>query len=396
MFSVLHIRVMIALTAATLFTPLERIEQPLLLVEDGVIREVGSRAARAIPKGCRVIDFGDGIFAPGLIDIHIHGAAGRDVMQGDPDSLATIERFLAKHAVTSYLPTTITAPVDSTLAALESLANAIEAAGKRQDGDELRACPRGIHIEGPFLSHARRGVHPTENLLPPTLKMFERFWEAARGHIRVMTIAPELPGAPEVIADAARRGVCVSLGHSDADLQATRAGIAAGARHATHTFNAMRPLRHRDPGILGAVLTDSNLSADIIADGLHVDPAIVQLFLQAKGRDRAVFITDSTAATGMPDGIYKIGTLEMEVKRGVCLARGTLAGSTLTLDQAVRNVMQFAHCDLEQVLRPATLNPARVAGLAGKGILEVGVEADLVVLSPEGEVRNTIIRGAGV
>jgi N-acetylglucosamine-6-phosphate deacetylase len=317
-------------------------------------------------------------------------------MQGDPDSLAAIERFLAKHAVTSYLPTTITAPVDSTLAALESLANAIEAAGKRQDGDELRACPRGIHVEGPFLSHARRGVHPTENLLPPTLKMFERFWEAARGHIRVMTIAPELPGAPEVIADAARRGVCVSLGHSDADLQATRAGIAAGARHATHTFNAMRPLRHRDPGILGAVLTDSNLSADIIADGLHVDPAIVQLFLQAKGRDRAVFITDSTAATGMPDGIYKIGTLEMEVKRGVCLARGTLAGSTLTLDQAVRNVMQFAHCDLEQVLRPATLNPARVAGLAGKGILEVGVEADLVVLSPEGEVRNTIIRGAGV
>jgi len=226
--------------------------------------------------------------------------------------------------------------------------------------------------------------------------MFERLWEASRGHIRVMTIAPELPGAPEVIAEAARRGVCVSVGHSDADLQATRAGIAAGARHATHTFNAMRPLRHRDPGILGAVLTDSNLSADIIADGLHVDPAIVQLFLRAKGRDRAVFITDSTAATGMPDGIYKIGTLEMEVKRGVCLARGKLAGSTLTLDRAVRNVMQFTHCDLEEVLRPATLNPAQVAGLAGKGILEVGVEADVVVLSPEGEVRNTIIRGAGI
>ena len=387
---------MIALTAATLFTPLERIEQPWLLLEDGVIREVGSRTASEIPKGCRVVDFGDGIFAPGLVDIHIHGAAGRDVMKGDPDSLSTIERFLAKHAVTSYLPTTITAPVDSTLGALESLANAIEAAGNHQEDGELRARPRGIHIEGPFLSHARRGVHPPENLLPPTVKMFERFWEAARGHIRVMTIAPELPGAPEVIADAARRGVCVSLGHSDADLRSARAGIAAGARHATHTFNAMRPLRHRDPGILGAVLTDSNLSADIIADGLHVDPAIVQLFLQAKGQDRAVFITDSTAATGMPDGIYKIGTLEMEVKRGVCLARGTLAGSTLTLDQAVRNVMQFVHCDLEQVLRPATLNPARVAGLAGKGILEVGVEADLVVLSPEGEVRNTIIGGAGI
>src|SRR5438034_7491991 len=151
---------MIALTAAMLFTPLECIEQPVLLLEDGVIREVGSRAASEIPS-CRVIDFGDGILAPGLIDIHIHGAAGRDVMKGDSESLATIERFLAKHAVTSYLPTTITAPVDSTLAALESLANAIEAAGKRQDGgDELRARPRGIHIEGPFLSHTRRGVHP--------------------------------------------------------------------------------------------------------------------------------------------------------------------------------------------------------------------------------------------
>ena len=137
---------MIALTAATLFTPVERIERPLLLLEDGVIREVSSQTASEIPKGCRVIDFGDGILAPGLIDIHIHGAAGRDVMQGDSDSLATIERFLAKHAVTSYLPTTITASVDSTVAALEFLANAIEAAGKRQDDGELRARPRGIHI----------------------------------------------------------------------------------------------------------------------------------------------------------------------------------------------------------------------------------------------------------
>src|SRR5438105_4659433 len=163
---------MIALTAATLFTPLERIDQLLLLIDDGVIREVGSRAAHEIPKDCRVIDFGDGIFAPGLIDIHIHGAAGRDVMNGDPDSLAAIERFLASHAVTSYLPTTITAPVDSTLAALESLANAIEASGERDDGAGQRARPRGIHIEGPFLSHARRGVHSLGNRLQSKVWLF--------------------------------------------------------------------------------------------------------------------------------------------------------------------------------------------------------------------------------
>src|SRR6266699_4186682 len=386
---------MIALTAATLLTPMERIDQPLLLIEDGVIRRLGTRANSEIPANCRIVDLQDAILAPGLIDIHIHGGAGRDIMEANAEALPALERLLVCHGVSSYFPTTVTAPLEATFAALERLAAAVESA-QEDPVDELRAVPLGIHLEGPFISHTRRGVHPAQDLLPPTVQTFGRFWQVARGHIRIMTIAPELPGAPEVITEAARRGVCVSLGHSDADFQASRAGIAAGARHATHTFNAMRPLRHRDPGILGAVLTDSNLSADIIADGFHVDPAIVQLFLRAKGPDQAVFITDSTAATGMPDGIYRIGTLEMEVKHGVCRVRGTLAGSTLTLDQAVRNVMQFAHCDLEQVLRPATLNPARVAGLAGKGILEVGVEADLVVLSPQGEVRNTIICGAGI
>ena len=190
--------------------------------------------------------------------------------------------------------------------------------------------------------------------MTPSVAAFDRFWQAARGHIRVLTIAPELPGALEVIAQAAARGVCVSLGHSDADLNAARAGFAAGARHATHTFNAMRPLDHRDPGILGEVLTDARLSADIIADGIHLDPVIVQLFLKAKGPDAAVLITDATAATGMPDGRYRLGSLEVEVKDGRCMAGGKLAGSVLTMDRAVRNVMQFAQWDLQQAVRLAT------------------------------------------
>ena len=256
-----------------------------------------------------------------------------------------------------------------------------------------RAQPLGIHLEGPFLSHVRRGVHPPANLLSPTLPTFDRFWQAARGHIRVMTIAPELEGAREVIAEAARRGVCVSLGHSDGDMNSTRAAVAAGARHATHTFNAMRPLDHRDPGIIGEVLTDSRLSADIIADGIHLDPAIVELFLKAKGADGAVLITDAISATGMPEGRYRLGTFEVEVKDGRCLVDGKLAGSVLTMDRAVRNVMQFAHWDLQQALRLATLNPARVAGLANRGKLEAGAQADFVVLSPSGEVRSTIVRG---
>jgi len=222
---------------------------------------------------------------------------------------------------------------------------------------------------------------------------FDRFWEAARGHIRIMTIAPELEGAQEVIAEAARRGVCVSLGHSNADLNSARAAVAAGARHSTHTFNAMRPLDHRDPGIIGEVLTDERLSADIIADGIHLDPAIVELFLKAKGPGRAVLITDAISATGMPDGRYRLGTFEVEVKNGCCLLNGKLAGSVLTMDRAVRNVMQFAHWDLQHALRLATLNPARVAGFSDRGKLEAGAVADFVVLNPSGEVRSTIILG---
>jgi N-acetylglucosamine-6-phosphate deacetylase len=385
---------MIALTAKTLYTPLERVDNPLLLLDGQHIAEVTSRAARAVPEGTRVIDFGEAVIAPGFLDIHIHGGAGRDVMEANPESLSAVERLIAKHGVTGYFPTTVTAPVDQILSALERLARAIEDGEKQNPGpDDARATPLGVHLEGPFMSHARPGVHPPEDLLLPTLPLFERFWQAARGHIRIITMAPELEGAAEVIAEASRRGVCVSLGHSDADLETTRAGIAAGARHATHVFNAMRPLRHRDPGIIGEVLTNSQLTVDLIVDGIHLDPSIVQLVLAAKGKENSVLITDAISATGMPDGIYPLGSLEVEVKDGKALYNGHLAGSTLTLDAAVRNVMGFAHWDLQAALRTATLNPARVAGLANSGRLQAGASADIVIVSQCGEVKNTIIRG---
>ena len=379
---------MIALTAARLYTPLDCIEQPLLLVEDRQIFEVSSRIARAIPATAELLAFDDAILAPGFVDIHIHGGGGHDVMNDDSSGLAAMEQLIASHGVTSYLPTTVTAPVDQTLSALDRLATAIESGGKTN-----RAQPVGIHLEGPFISHARRGVHPPTNLLPPTVEMFDRFWQVARGHIRVMTIAPELEGADEVIREAAKRRVCVSLGHSDADLARARAGIAAGARHCTHGFNAMRPLDHREPGIVGAMLTDSRLTADIIADGIHLDPSIVKLFLNAKGSDGAVLITDATAATGMPDGRYRLGSFEVEVKDGRCMTDGKLAGSVLTLDRAVRNVMQFADWGLQDATRLASLNPASVVGLADRGKIEAGCAADLVVLTPQGEVVATMIRG---
>ena len=252
---------------------------------------------------------------------------------------------------------------------MERLATAIEAA---QKDSTPRAQALGIHLEGPFLSHVRRGVHPPESLLDPDVRTFEKLWQASRGHIRLMTMAPELPGATKLIAAATRCGVCVSLGHSDATLEQTRAGISAGARHATHTFNAMRPLDHRNPGILGEVLTNPAFTADLIADGVHVHPSAVRLFLEAKGPDRAVLITDATSATGMPDGRYRLGSFEVDVHNGKCLHDGKLAGSVLTLDRAIQNVMSFAGLELKAAVRLATLNPAKVANAESKGTIAVG------------------------
>ncbi len=377
-----------------------------MLVEQGRVLEISARSGRQAPAGISVSDFGDGVIAPGYVDLHIHGSAGYDVMDDTAEALPAIEQLLARHGVTSYFPTTVTAPMDATLRALERLADAIENREQndnKKDDVKGRPLPLGIHLEGPFISHARRGVHPAENLLAPKLNTFEQLWQAARGRIRMMTIAPELDGAPEVIAEAARRGVCVSLGHSDADFEAAGRGIAAGARHATHTFNAMRPLGHRtedhrtedhrSPGILGAVLTDRRVSADIIADGVHLDPAIVKLFAQAKGPERTVLITDATSATGMPDGRYRLGSFEVDVRDGKCMADGKLAGSVLTMDLAVRNLARFAEWDLPQAIAAASRNPARAARIANKGVLTVGADADFVVLSREGEVLRTFVGG---
>jgi N-acetylglucosamine-6-phosphate deacetylase len=383
---------MLAFTANLLMTPALTVERGLLLVDEGKIVEVVSGEPRALPSGVTAIDLGDSLIAPGYVDLHIHGGAGFDVMDDIADGLPAVERGLARHGVTSYYPTTVTAPLDTTLRALERLADAIETSPQVGRTD-CRARPLGIHLEGPFISHQRRGVHPAADLLPPRIDTFDRFWQAARGHIRMMTIAPELEGAPEVIAEAARRGVCVSLGHSDADSETAARGIAAGARHATHTFNAMRPLDHRSPGILGAVLTDDRLSADIIADGVHLDPAIVKLVAEAKGPEQTVLITDAIAATGMPDGRYRLGTIDVDVKDGKCMAGGKLAGSVLSMDKAVRNLARFAGWSLPQAVAAASRNPARVAGLKQKGCLVAGADADFVILSSAGDVLRTFVGG---
>jgi N-acetylglucosamine-6-phosphate deacetylase len=379
------------ITAASLITPLERVDSPVVVIEDGRVTAAGSRRQIEIPTGAQHLDFPGMVIAPGFIDLHVHGNAGHDVMEPNNAGLERMQRGMARHGVTSYLATTVTAPEDRLLRAMENLGKAVRAG---ENAGKSGSRPLGIHIEGPFISPAKCGVHPPGNLVPPSLGLFERWWQASGGAIRMMTIAPELPGADILIQHAKQLGVRSSLGHSNATYAEAMQGISAGADHATHTFNAMRPLDHREPGILGAVLTDDRLTADLIADGIHVDPSIVKLFLTAKGEERAILITDAISATGMGDGRYKLGNLEVEVKGDRCEYNGRLAGSVLTLDRAVRNIMSFAGWKLQQSVRLATLNPARLLGISDrKGVVKHGSDADLVILTPEGKIVQTFIAG---
>jgi N-acetylglucosamine-6-phosphate deacetylase len=296
---------------------------------------------------------------------------------------------MAKHGVTSYLATTVTAPVPATLESLKRLG---DWTGTKQN-PEGRSVPLGVHLEGPFISHAKRGVHPPSHIQPPSIELFQQMFDAAGGAVRLMTVAPEGVGAAEMIAHAVSKGVQVSVGHSDATLEQTGGAIDAGARHATHVFNAMRALDHREPGILGAVLTDDRVSAEIIVDGVHVHPDIVKLLVQAKTAERVVLVTDAISATGMGDGTFQLGGFQVQVKGNRAEYEGRLAGSVLTLDAAVRNMAQFAEIPIEVALRMAGLNPARLLGLSDRGDIKAGMVADLNVLDRNGKILKTFHAG---
>jgi N-acetylglucosamine-6-phosphate deacetylase len=237
-------------------------------------------------------------------------------------------------------------------------------------------------------------VQPAEHLLAPDLAVFDRLFEAAEGQVRLMTLAPELPGAVELAAHATARGVRVSIGHSNATAAETRAVIAAGAVSATHTFNAMRPMDHREPGILGAVLTTDSLFAELISDGIHTAPEMVKLWWRTKGPERAILVTDAMSATGMPEGAYQLGSFSVQVAGGRAMANGVLAGSMLTLDNALKNFVLFTGAPLEQALRLVTANPAAMTGLGDRaGPLTVGQPANLVAVDETGKLMASLVGG---
>jgi N-acetylglucosamine-6-phosphate deacetylase len=378
------------ITAAKLWDGTTLLDNPVLTIEDGHIASIATHAHGA-SKGDH--DFPAATLAPAFFDVHIHGAAGHDVMEATPEALGTIGRFLASRGTGNFLATTVTAPLDITLRALDGLAKLIDHPDSILSGGPTTK-PIGIHLEGPFLSHAKCGVQPKEHLLAPDIATFDRLYEAAGGHARLMTLAPELPGAIELAAHATKRGVRVSVGHSDAKTAETRAAIAAGAVSATHTFNAMRALDHREPGILGVVLTTDSLFAELVCDGIHTSPEIVKLWWRAKGPDRAILITDAMSAAGMPDGEYHLGGFAVQVANGRAMARGVLAGSVLTLDRALENFTQFTGAPLEQALRLLTVNPAAMTGFSDQaGSLKAGQTANLVAVDTHGKLVASFIKG---
>jgi N-acetylglucosamine-6-phosphate deacetylase len=365
-----------------------------ILIRDGEIEMVGPRSGMELPSGASEVQATDSTAIPGFVDVHIHGAGGHDVMEANETALSTITGRLAAFGTTSLLATTITASADDTCRSVEGIAKYIS--GQYQTSD-TRAEILGIHFEGPFLSKERRGVHPAEWLQLPSAELLQRFLQAAAGNARILTIAPELLGATPCIDAARSLGMVVSIGHTDATYEQARAAVAHGAHHATHVYNAMRPFTHRDPGVIGAVLTTPEVTAELIADGIHVDEIAMKVLLQAKGAQGVVLISDGTSATGMPDGEYVLGGLKVTVNGGVCRnAEGRLAGSTLTLDRALRNIVGLG-IPLADAVRMLTLNPATLLGIEfKKGALRTGADADIVLLNDGLQIERVWARGTVV
>ena len=383
--------------ASRILTPEEELTDSIIVVEDGRISGIGHRDEVRVPAGAVDYIASGMTVVPGFVDVHIHGAGGHDVMEGAPRALDRITSTVATHGTTSMVATTVTAPIEDTRHSLQAIAGYIRKHEAQQESGRAEAEILGIHLEGPFISRTKRGVHPPESLAEPSVEALKKLLDAADGLVKIVTIAPELPGAIELIEAIVAEKIVAALGHTDANYDQARAAIHAGARHAVHVYNAMRPFEHRDPGILGAILTDPEVTAEVIADGVHVAGPAIQVLIGCKGADSVLLVSDGIAATGMPDGNYRLGNFDVTVRNGVCRnSEGKLAGSTLTLDRALRNLVAIG-VPLQDAVRMATILPARRLGLAGKkGIITVGADADLVALTPDLRVAGVMTRGAGL
>ncbi len=353
-----------------------------LTVADGLIVSIDP------PRTHDVLDASAATVVPGLIDVHTHGAAGVQVIDGRAEDLDRLARFYAAHGVTAFLAT-VSGSRDHLLAGISAVRTYLEASPTRG------ARCLGLHLEGPFISPQAQGAFRPESVLAADTGLFEELLGAAAGHLRLITIAPELPGADQVIELALRHGVACSVGHSVATATEVTRAVDAGVRGVTHLFNAMGPFHHREPGLVGVALTDPRLICEIVADGVHLHPAAVLLAARAKGVSGLALVSDSIAATGLPDGDYELEEQHVTVKDGEArLVDGTLAGSTLTLDLAVANLSRWADVPWEDAVASATEVPARLLGMEDeRGVIAVGRAADLAAFGPDRQLLWTMVAG---
>ena len=379
----------LAIFTGKVITPDTVIPQGVVLIDGKKILEVGARFDVSFDESeFETLHFEQKTLVPGFIDVHIHGARGRDIMEGTQDAIKVVSKHLALHGTTSYLATTVTASPIETIQAVENL-------GKLVPEETGGARILGLHLEGPFISQEKRGVHPPEHIRAPSTRIFDELVKMSNNHVRLITVAPEVPGGLDFVEHIRSKGVLVSLGHSNATYEVAQQAIQAGATNATHTFNAMRDFSHRQPGVLGAVLTDSTVWAELIADGAHVDPVAIQMMLRCKGPRRIMLVTDAISAAGMPDGDFQLGSLLVKVSQGVCrVPEGALAGSTLSLDRALRNMMTWTGISLEEGCYMTSRNAAESIGVAKiKGSVQPGYDADLVLLNDDFSVHATFCEG---
>jgi N-acetylglucosamine-6-phosphate deacetylase len=377
----------LAFKNADIITPFRVIKSGSLVVEGKRISAIGEAKEVPIPAGIRVIDLDGMMVTPGFIDLLVHGGGGYGFADMDREAVEKISDFYFRHGTTGLL------------AALYSKPEREMIADVRRIADYCRSTKSsnvwGIHLEGPFINQELHGAMKKEYLWQPKVEKWQKLLEAGNGSIRLMTIAPELPGVEEIMRTAAKNDVVLSIGHSAATYQEVLKAIDNGAAHVTHMFNAMKPFHHRDPGVVVAAMLHNELKVELIADGIHVHPAVMRLMYQVKGEGGILLITDAIRASGMPDGEYSFMDQKILVKqRRAYLSDGTLAGSTLTMEQAVKNMVRLVDVPLTHAVRMASLNGAKVLGLEHhKGILAVGKDADFVVLDQDFIVRLTVYEG---
>jgi N-acetylglucosamine-6-phosphate deacetylase len=386
------------LTGGRVVTPAGVLSPGWIRVAGNRIDAVGSGAAtRPLPPGLPVTELHGHWVLPGFVDMHVHGGGGASFTVGPADDARRAAAFHRGHGSTTLVASLVTAP----LADLEARTAMLAALADQ-------GVIAGIHLEGPFLSEVRCGAQDPRHMLAPDLAAFERLHAAAAGHLRVITIAPELPGAAGLIKAAARVGVTAAVGHTDATADLTSAAVEAGATHATHLFNGMRPLHHREPGPAGALLDRDEVTCEVIADGVHLHDTVIRLAARAAGPGRLVLITDAMAAAGMPDGSYRLGSMRVDVAGGVARLAGggepgttgasagrdgSIAGSTATMADVVRHAVA-AGLPVTAVAAAASTTPARVLGLGDRtGALRAGLDADLVVCDEEFRLRAVMRRG---